>query len=100
MKDLYILLAIIAGVTAWTTFGRALYYSNTHRTNKWIFFSDPLNWCYDDQEEEVEGVYYLIFGFPMWVIEWFCFIVKYVFLFVFCGKFFDIFFKEDEGGKE
>jgi hypothetical protein len=68
MNDLYIWFAIIAGITVWTTFGRAWqhYMLKANNTRKgWSFFFHPFTGLLED-ETTVEDI---VFGPLAWAIE-------------------------------
>jgi hypothetical protein len=95
MKDLYLWLAIIAGITAWTTFFRIWYHychEEYYTGYGWSFFFHPLDWCVNDKEDDL--LYSLLSWFfspIVWFLLWCCFILKYVIWVVLGGGLFDLF---------
>jgi hypothetical protein len=96
MNDLYIGLAVIAGITVWTTFGRAwqYYMIRANNTRKgWGFFFHPFEVLLASNETFED----IIIGPIVWAIEWFLYGMKgvwFLLTLIFGGKLFDFIFKK------
>ena len=95
MNDLYIWLAIIIGINAWTFFGNAVeHYAYRGRNTRkgWGFFFHPCEFFLEKDDCRRKGDFFL--APVLWLLGWIAFGLKGVYFLSTIGKrLFDIIFK-------